>query len=89
MPFKDIFMFNTMPSSSLWQRFSTRLLKLQKQVHEKLTRVSAKTAEDIARSIDADPEDVFHMLRHFASNDPHVRVSHGDEPADDQYTSAE
>jgi hypothetical protein len=33
--------------------------------------LEGKTAEEIARSIDA-PEDVFHVLRHLASNDPHI-----------------
>ena len=56
---------------------------------EKLVVGEAKTAEEIARSIDADPEDVFHVLRHLASNDPHIRVSQGDEPADDQFSCTE
>src|SRR5881394_498273 len=68
---------------------STRLLELQKQVRVKLTDGSGKTAEEIARSIDADPEDVFHVLRHLASNDRHIRVSQGDEPADDQFSCTE
>jgi hypothetical protein len=51
-----------------------------------LTDGSGKTAEEIARSIDADPEDVFHVLRHLASNDPHIAVSRGDEPADDRFS---
>jgi len=68
---------------------ATRLLELQKQVRVKLTDGSGKTAEEIARSIDADPEDVFHVLRHLASNDRHIRVSQGDEPADDQFSCTE
>jgi hypothetical protein len=42
-----------------------------------------------ARSINADPEDVFHVLRHLASNDSHLRVLRGDEPADDQFSYAD
>src|SRR5213083_3306347 len=68
---------------------ATRLLELQKQVRMKLTDGSGKTAEEIARSIDADPEDVFHVLRHLVSNDRHIRVSQGDEPADDQFSCTE
>jgi hypothetical protein len=68
---------------------ATRLLELQKQVRTKLTDGSGKTAEEIARFIDADPEDVLHVLRHLASNDPHIRVSHGDEPADHQFSCAD
>ena len=36
-----------------------------------------KTAEEIARSVDADPEDVFHLLRHLASNAPRIKVVAG------------
>ena len=76
------------PGVEAGKKAATRLLELQKQVRTKLNGGSGQTAEEIARSIDADPEDVFHVLRHLASNDPHVRVSHGDEPADDQFSYA-
>jgi glucose-6-phosphate isomerase len=77
------------PGVEAGKKAATRLLELQKQVRAKLTDGSGKTAEEIARSIDADPEDVFHVLRHLASNDPHIRVSQGDERADDQFSYAE
>src|SRR5437773_6612210 len=77
------------PGVEAGKKAATRLLQLQKQVRVKLTDGSGKTAEEIARSIDADPEDVFHVLRHLASNDPHIRVSKGDEPADDQFSCTE
>jgi len=77
------------PGVEAGKKAATRLLELQKQVRAKLTDGSGKTAEEIARSIDADPEDVFHVLRHLASNDPHIRVSQGDEPADDQFSCTE
>jgi hypothetical protein len=48
-----------------------------------------QTAEEIAHSIDADPEDVFHVLRHLASNDPDIRVTEGEVPPDDQFSLAE
>jgi glucose-6-phosphate isomerase len=74
------------PGVEAGKKAATRLLQLQKQVRAKLTDGSGKTAEEIARSIDADPEDVFHVLRHLASNDPHIAVSRGDEPADDRFS---
>jgi glucose-6-phosphate isomerase len=77
------------PGVEAGKKAATRLLELQQQVRRKLTGGSGKTAEEIARSIDGDPEDVFHVLRHLASNDPHIRVSRGDEPADDQYSYAD
>jgi glucose-6-phosphate isomerase len=74
------------PGVEAGKKAATRLLELQKQVRAKLTDGPGKTAEEIARSINADPEDVFHLLRHLASNDPHIRVSRGEEPADDQFS---
>jgi len=77
------------PGVEAGKKAATKLLQLQKQVRSKLARGPVKTAEEIARSIDADPEDVFHSLRHLANNDPHIRVSHGEEPADDQFSLAD
>jgi len=77
------------PGVEAGKKAATRLLQLQKQVSEKLAGKEGKTAEEIARSIDADPEDVFHVLRHLASNDPHIQVTTGELPADDQFSLAE
>ena len=55
-------------------------------MREKLTADAGKTAEEIARSINADPEDVFHMLRHLASNDPHIRITSGGDMVDDKFS---
>src|SRR5437899_2591526 len=74
------------PGVEAGKKAATKLLQLQKQVREKLAAGSGKTAEEIARSIDADPEDVFHVLRHLASNDPHVRVTSGQETVDDRFS---
>src|SRR5260370_11878262 len=72
------------PGVEAGKKAATRLLQLQKEVSQKLVPGTGKTAEEIARSINADPEDVFHALRHLASNDPHIRVAPGDEPAEDR-----
>ena len=77
------------PGVEAGKKAATRLLELQKQIRAKLTDGSGKTAEEVARSIDADPEDVFHVLPHLASNDPHIRVSQGGKPADDQFSYAD
>ena len=77
------------PGVEAGKKAATKLLHLQNQVREKLSADAGKTAEEIARSIDADPEDVFHVLRHLASNDPHLRVTAGDEPVDDKFSLAE
>jgi glucose-6-phosphate isomerase len=73
------------PGVEAGKKAATRLLQLQKQVSAKLV-AQAKTAEEIARSIDADPEDVFHVLRHLAANDPHFKVAGGEEPSEDRFS---
>jgi glucose-6-phosphate isomerase len=72
------------PGVEAGKKAATRLLQLQKQVIAKLTVGPGQTAEEIARSIDADAEDVFHVLRHLASNDPKIRVAPGEESSEDQ-----
>ncbi len=76
------------PGVEAGKKAATKLLQLQGQVREKLSS-RAQSAEEIARSIDADPEDVFHALRHLASNDSHVQVSRGEEPAEDKFSLSE
>ena len=74
------------PGVEAGKKAATKLLQLQKQVREKLTFGDRKTAEEIAHSIDADPEDVFHVLRHLASNDSHVHVVAGKQAVDDKFS---
>src|SRR6266516_6868203 len=74
------------PGVEAGKKAATKLLQLQKQVREKLTFGDGKTAEQIAHSIDADPEDVFHVLRHLASNDSHVCVMAGEQAVDDKFS---
>jgi glucose-6-phosphate isomerase len=76
------------PGVEAGKKAATKLLQLQKEAREKLTTGAGKTAEEIARSINADPEEVFHALRHLASNDSRIRVLLGDQPADDQFSLA-
>lgn len=76
------------PGVEAGKKAATKLLQLQKQVREELS-VDGKTAEEIARSVDADPEDVFHLLRHLASNDARINVVAGDEAADDRFSLKE
>jgi glucose-6-phosphate isomerase len=74
------------PGVEAGKKAATRLLQLQKQVIEKLATDREKTAEEIARSIDADPEDVFHVLRHLASNDPQIKLVPGEATVDDRFS---
>jgi len=74
------------PGVEAGKKAATRLLQLQKQVKEKLVIGQGKTAEEIARALDADPEDVFHVLRHLAGNDPHIMVAAGEESSEDRFS---
>jgi glucose-6-phosphate isomerase len=76
------------PGVEAGKKAATKILQLQQEVREQLSAGTVKTAEEIARSIDADPEDVFHALRHLASNDSRIRVLPGDQATDDQFSLA-
>jgi len=76
------------PGVEAGKKAASKLLELQKQVGAELFG-DGKTAEEIARSIDADPEDVFHLLRHLASNDRRIKVARGEEAVDDRFSLAE
>ena len=73
------------PGVEAGKKAAGKLLQLQKQVRAELS-AGGKTAEEIARSVDADPEDVFHLLRHLASNDPRIKIAAGEEAADDRFS---
>jgi glucose-6-phosphate isomerase len=75
------------PGVEAGKKAASKLLELQKRVREKLSN-DGKTAEEIAHSVDADPEDVFHLLRHLASNDPSIKVTPGEETVDDRFSLA-
>jgi len=75
------------PGVEAGKKAATKLLELQSKVSGQLSK-SAKTAEEIAHSLDADPEDVFHALRHLASNDPAIKTSKGEHAGDDKFSLA-
>ena len=77
------------PGVEAGKKAATRLLQLQNGVRGKLSCAPGKTAEEIARAIDADPEDVFHVLHHLASNDTRVQIDSGEEASEDRFFLAE
>jgi glucose-6-phosphate isomerase len=77
------------PGVEAGKKAATRLLQLQDDVRKTLSRGAGKTSEEIARAIDADPEDVFHVLQHLASNDSRVQTAKGDDPSDDKFSLKE
>jgi glucose-6-phosphate isomerase len=58
------------PGVEAGKKAATRVLQLQSGVQNVLRTGSEKTPEEIARRLDGDPEDVFHILRHLAANEP-------------------
>jgi glucose-6-phosphate isomerase len=56
------------PGVEAGKKAATRILELQARVKKVLGSDSARTPEEIAREVDADPEDVFHILRHMRAN---------------------
>ncbi len=72
------------PGVEAGKKAAAKLLQLQKEARDQLTS-SPKTAEEIARALDANPEDVFHILHHLASNESQIRVSPGDHPGEDSF----
>src|SRR6266404_4127428 len=77
------------PGVEAGKKAATKLLELQGRVYTNLSASSGKTAEEIAHAIDADPEDVFHALRHLASNRSQVRFVKGEEPSEDKFSLKE
>ena len=77
------------PGVEAGKKAATRLLELQAAAREKLVCGTEKTAEEIGRAIDADPEDVFHALLHLASNDPSVQIARGEGPSEDKFSLRE
>ncbi len=72
------------PGVEAGKKAASKLLELQGQVRKALSG-EGRTAEEIARSIDADPEEVFHLLRHLASNDAQIKVVLGEETVDERF----
>ncbi|MDQ3198710.1 MAG: glucose-6-phosphate isomerase [Verrucomicrobiota bacterium] len=72
------------PGVEAGKKAATRILQLQPKVLAQLS-TAGLTAEAIAHEIDADPEDVYHVLRHLAANDPSLQTS-GDEPGGEKFS---
>jgi glucose-6-phosphate isomerase len=56
------------PGVEAGKKAATRILELQARVKKLLVSGGAKEAEEIARELEADPEDVFHIVRHLRAN---------------------
>jgi glucose-6-phosphate isomerase len=73
------------PGVEAGKKAATKLLQLQARVRAELSS-SEKTAEAIAHALGADPEEVFHILHHLAGNDPAIKMTRADHPADNKFS---
>jgi glucose-6-phosphate isomerase len=62
------------PGVEAGKKAATRILQLQPRILAALF-ASGITAAAIAQKIEADPEDVYHVLRHLAANDPSIKTN--------------
>src|SRR5437588_1618868 len=76
------------PGVEAGKKAAARVLQLQKRVEESLSAGAGKSAEEIAQALEADPEDVFHILRHLTANDPAISVSSGNTIAAQKFSRA-
>jgi glucose-6-phosphate isomerase len=62
------------PGVEAGKKAATRILQLQPKVLAQLSATGA-TTEAIAQAIAAEPEEVYHVLRHLAANNPSIHAS--------------
>jgi glucose-6-phosphate isomerase len=72
------------PGVEAGKKAATRLLQLQPKILAQLS-ANGLTAGQIAEQIGADPEDVYHLLRHLAANDSSIQVR-GQTPATEEFS---
>jgi glucose-6-phosphate isomerase len=73
------------PGVEAGKKAATRLLELQRRLRQALPKSPGQTAEELARGLSADPEDVYHLLRHMAANDAAVGSVSADQPSREQF----
>ncbi len=74
------------PGVEAGKKAATRILNLQPKVLGALA-ASGQTAEEVGQKIDAEAEDVYHVLRHLAANDPQITTS-GTAPGSEKFAHA-
>ncbi len=72
------------PGVEAGKKAATRLLELQQKTRAQLN-TDGQTAEEIAAALQADPEDIFHLLQHLAANDPAVAKTSALSPVEEEY----
>ena len=72
------------PGVEAGKKAATRILQLQPSVLAQLSATGA-TAAAIAQKIEADPEDVYHVLRHLVANSSSIQIR-GTKPGDEIFS---
>lgn len=74
------------PGVEAGKKAAAKILAIQEKVAAALSS-TPRTAEQIALLVEADPEEVYHILRHLAANRPAVRMTNGSSPSEDTFSS--
>jgi glucose-6-phosphate isomerase len=76
------------PGVEAGKKAAIHILDVQQRVKKVISDAKGKPqlAENIARQIDADPEEVFHILNHLQANASNLSRSEGSEAATDEFT---
>ena len=72
------------PGVEAGKRAAAAVLELQHAVRGAL-RADARTAGELAVELQADPEEVFHILNHLVANDPDAQWEFGPTAAQDRF----
>ena len=76
------------PGVEAGKKAAAKIIETQLKVVAQLKKSGKpQTPEQIALAVEADPEEVFHILRHLVANRPDVRVENGRSPALDTFSS--
>lgn len=71
------------PGVEAGKKAATRVLDLQRRVTEHLS--AGTTADELAASLHADAEEVYHVLQHLAANDESVGRAPGGSPSEEKF----
>lgn len=76
------------PGVEAGKKAAAKIIETQLKVVAFLEKAGKpQTAEQVALAVEADPEEVFHILRHLAANRPNIRIENGRSPALDTFSA--
>ncbi|CAA9222351.1 MAG: Glucose-6-phosphate isomerase [uncultured Chthoniobacterales bacterium] len=73
------------PGVEAGKKAATAILDLQRRITSAIGDAPGSSAAEIAQTIGADAEDVFHLLRHLAANDPDIVTAPADRPGEQKF----